>query len=93
MNGSVADRGSCAMIGLRICAFSLFFPLSPPPLSRDSKVTKIYNQMAYDTLARKGSGEAERGVWGGRRLRRDVFDLTLLAVTGRSRCLLVLDAR
>lgn len=78
VNGSVADRGSCAMIGLRICAFFLFFfffypphfsPYSPsPPLSRDSKVTKIYNQMAYDTLATKGSREPSdrRGRRGGR---------------------------
>ncbi len=41
MNRSVADRGSRAMIGLRICAFS-----------SDFKVTKIYNQMAYDTLVK-----------------------------------------
>lgn len=39
VNRSVADRGSRAMIGLRICAFS-----------SDFKVTKIYNQMSYDTL-------------------------------------------
>lgn len=41
VNRSVADRGSRAMIGLRICAFS-----------SDFKVTKIYNQMAYDTLVK-----------------------------------------
>ena len=41
MNRSVADRGSRAMIGLRICAFS-----------SDFKVTEIYNQMAYDTLVK-----------------------------------------
>lgn len=41
MNRSVADRGSRAMIGLRICAFS-----------GDFKVTKIYNQTAYDTLVK-----------------------------------------
>lgn len=41
MNRSVADRGSRAMIGLRICAFSC-----------DFKVTEIYNQMAYDTLVK-----------------------------------------
>ena len=41
MNRSVADRGSRAMIGLRICAFS-----------SDFKVTEIYNEMAYDTLVK-----------------------------------------
>ena len=41
VNRSVADRGSRAMIGLRISAFSCAF-----------EVTKIYNQMAYDTLVK-----------------------------------------
>lgn len=41
VNRSVADRGSRAMIGLRICAFS-----------SDFKVTEIYNEMAYDTLVK-----------------------------------------
>lgn len=50
MNRSVADRGSCAMIGLRICAF----------FSSDSKVTKIYNQMAYDTLVKKPAEADDR---------------------------------
>lgn len=40
VNRSVADRGSRAMIGLRISAFSVF------------AVTKIYNRMAYDTLVK-----------------------------------------
>lgn len=42
---------------LRLLPFFSFPSPRPPPLSRDSKVTKIYNQMAYDTLARKDSRE------------------------------------
>lgn len=38
VNRSVVDGGSRAMIGLRMCAF----------LS-DFRVTRIYNQMAYDS--------------------------------------------
>lgn len=54
VNRSVADRGSRAMIGLRICASSSEF-----------KVTEIYNQMAYDTLVKATHGwwQAKKTSW------------------------------